>query len=236
MDKLVLDKRDSSGLLAIGDNKPNVVLVAGNNDINLLLQYAALDVKSREERCIYSVSTFNEFDKEDAAKILKYMQDDKIAKKMFYDFLASMSSSDNDVIVKSDGEIIVGDRHEDFSYSSLDDIGEWFKYLFEIALKVFIVSDGIVIVNNINLNIGIDTYRKLFFYISKMAAYRNNTVLIATDCITAVKGLSAFVAKNDDFMTTLVTIKGNNASNCKIFEIAESEHKVTSDLLASLSA
>lgn len=159
--------------------------------MDVLLQYAILDTKYSDAGNICSVSTFNDFDNNDALNIWNYLKDDQVGIKLFLSFLKSLSLARNDVSVKSDGTILVGDKHEDFSYSSLDDMGDWYKHLFDIALKAFIVSSGCVFINNINLNVRTDTYKNLFNYLAKMAAYRKNKIFIGTDNIDAFKGFFA---------------------------------------------
>ena len=231
MKKLVLDKRDSGALLAVDSN---VVLVVGGDDVDVLLQYAILDTKSSDAGNTCSVSRFNDFDNDDALNIWNYLKDDQVAVKLFLSFLKILSSSHDDVSIKSDGTILVGDKSEEFSYTSLDDMTAWYKSLFDIALKAFIVSNGCVFINNVDLSLRVDTYKSLFDYLAKMGAYRNNKIFISTDNMDTFKGFLQFIEGDADASATLITMKGNKGSNSNIYAVAGREHKAARDIIRSL--
>lgn len=232
MKKLALGKRDSGGLLAVDSN---VVLVVGGDDVDVLLQYAILDTKSSDTGNICSVSTFNDFDNDDALNIWNYLKDDQVAVNLFLSFLKSLSLSHGDVSIKSDGTILVGDKSEEFSYSSLDDMTDWYKFLFDIALKAFIVRNGCVFINNVDLSLRADTYKSLFDYLAKIAAYRNNKIFIGTDNIDAFKGFLQFIEDDADASATLITMKGSEASNSNIYAVAAREYKARSAVVSILN-
>lgn len=237
MKNLKLDKRDSHTLLGLsGTHGSNMVMVAGNDDINVLLKYAILDTKTADDLSGYTVCTYNNFDLDDAVNIWRCLKEDKIAKNIFIKFISDNGKGRDDVYITTDSVILVGNSGNDFSYNTLDTIGEWYKYLFDIALKTYAITDGVVFINKLNLAINEDYYKRLFVYLNAMAIYRNNTIIVATDDITALKAFTAFDLEDDDVNAILVTIKGNNTDNCAIFDIARREHRTASQLVACLDA
>lgn len=231
MRKLALGKRDSGELLAVDSN---VVLVVGAGDVDMILEYARLDTKSGAAGITYSLSKRDDFDNNEALNTWNYLKKDGAAVKLFLSFLKSLSFYYDDVIIKSDGTIMVGYKEEEFSYRSLNDMGEWYKNLFGIALKAFIVSSGRVFIKDINISVRADTYKSLFNYLAKMAAHRNNKTFIGTDNIDAYKGFLQYIQGNADASATLVTMKNNKASNSVIYRTAESEYKAASGVISSL--
>lgn len=243
MDVLTL-RAQSGGVLANKDClKAGTLNMVAGNQASVLMDSVESAIKERMQAgtgypyAVIDANGYVEADNAGMVKIWKYMSDKPRCVEALYKLLNVVSSRFKAIRVDCKGEFYFHFSHYEFTdYTDFKDMGDLsvrFQNVMKVALKAFIASEGLVVLNNIE-QVGAGMYEALIEYLTEMTIMRDNRTVISTQSMEAVKAYNSVMIKNSGLDSVMVTIVGSTPENCKILEQAKIEAELFNNMLGGV--
>lgn len=243
MDVLTLQAQSGDVLADKYCIKAGTLNMVAGNQASVLMDSVESAIKERMQAgtgypyAVIDANGYVDADNAEMVTIWKYMSEKPRCVEALNKLLNVASSLFKDIKVDGKGEAYIHfGYHDSTHFADFKDMGELpvrFKNVMKVALKAFIASEGLVVLNNIE-QVGAGVYEALIEYLTEMTIMRDNRTVISTQSMEAVKAYNSVMIKNSGLDSVMVTIVGSTPENCKILEQAKIEAELFNNMLGGV--
>ena len=230
MNTLILKKRDNAQLSGIDGNTvagdgASITLLTGNKDTKVLMAGVLHDISLFERYVPYANINYDMECEDDVLHDEAFLMDTlrlllmpqnraykDIIFKVFYHIMSGFKE-----LAIEDGEIYAISIYTDGD-RGVKRMGDSVKALFLVLMQMFVIKNGIILVNNFN-----SYNEELLKGMVALAELNNNRVILESQQLSTVKAFMDIESGN--VVATIARIESNTTENCEL--LAKIEHEYT---------